>query len=1084
MDPIEPRQEENTGEARSEGLAGLAVRFPVTVSMFFIGVILLGYVSLTNLPTNLFPDLRAPRVTVTADAPGLSPQEIERIVTEQYEGSLSTIKGVEQVTSVARADSGVIQVDFEWGTDMDFALLDVKKQVGGYNIQELSEPPQVLRYDPNDIPVLTLALHGEKYSPEYLYLLAYRTIGPALERLPGVARAVLTGGEIPEIRCRLDPDLVVFYGFTPSEIESSLQQANVSATGGWVEQGNVRYLIRAIGELEAIDQVREVVVGYRNNVPIYLADLGEISWEPQEPENAVWYQGKTAVGLSLYREAGSNTVEVVKIVREFLAQIEGGGAAKMGGGGGSRPGRGRGRHGRSSGGSGAMRLLPKDIQLDVAYDQSVFITRSIDEVKSSALQGAGLAIIILLIFLRSIRSTFIVGISIPVSIIATFNLMYFMDLSLNVMTLGGLALGAGMLVDNAIVVLENIFRQRQMGAGAKDAAIHGSGEVGSAIIASTLTTVVVFLPIAWIGGLTAQLFKEQALTVVFSLLTSLVVALLMIPALAARLLRGRFKPKERKHRLYTAFLRGSLRMRWVVLIVTVLVVWASIPPARTIPQEFIPQAAEKQFVVELRLPTGTELDVTGMAAKTVEGWLSEFGDDVASVYTLIGKSPETAASMDADPEGPHTGKLLITMADTAKRSVPSVVEELKRRLQTLRGAEAHFLLSQSSIGSLIGEAPAAIIVEIRGRRLTELANLAGQAQEMLQRTSQVTNIRSNILEGNPEVTLIPDRTIMASLGISPQRLIGDIRSHLRGNVATTIQDVDQSKDIRVQLGKDDVSLNALEDMVIQVQPGKAVRVGEIAKIVVQEGPREIVHRDQERVAHVYADLSEGVKLSEAVAEVRSAMELLNIDENYRYEIGGEEKRREESFKQLSFALLLALTLVYMVMASLFESLIHPFVIMFSIPLAAVGVVWAFVISGQTMNMMGYIGVIMLAGIVVNNAIVLVDYINRLRREEGVERREAIVLAGQRRLRPILMTTLTTVLALLPLAMGIGEGAEIRAPMAIAVIGGLVSSTLLTLVFIPVLYSIVDDLIELILRPFRRWSERRERREKEAEVSAA
>ena len=1037
---------------RGGGLAGFAVRFPVTISMLFIGIIILGYISLTNLPTSLFPDLRTPRITVIADAPGLSPQEVERVVTEQFEGSLSTIRDVDQVTSIARADGAVIQVDFNWGTDMDFALLDVKKAVGGFNIQELSEPPQVLRYDPNDIPVLTLALHGESVSLEYLYLLAYRSVGPELERLRGVARALLTGGAIPEIRCRLDPDLVNFYGFDSQAVQNALAQANVTATGGWVDEGNQRYLIRAVGELRDIEQVRRVVVGYRNEVPIYLGDLGDISWDIKEPENTVQYNGQPAVGLSLYRESGANTVEVVKTVRAYLEQ--------------------------------SKERLPRKTKLDVAYDQSVFITRSINEVKSSALQGAGLAILVLLVFLRSLRSTFVVGVSIPVSIIATFNLMYFMDLSLNIMTLGGLALGAGMLVDNAIVVLENIFRQRQSGKNAKDAAIDGSGEVGSAIVASTLTTVVVFLPIAWIGGLTAQLFKEQALTVVFSLMTSLVVALLMIPALAARVLKGSRRSTEPKHRIYGALIAGALRARWLVLLVTGLIVAGSITPARSIKQEFIPQAAEKQFIIDIKMPTGTELETTAQAVSTIEGWLSEFGDDIASVYTHVGKSVETSASIDTEPEGHHTAKLLVTTADGAKSNVPNIVAAIDERIPTLRDAETSYLLSQSSLGSVIGSEKAAIVVEIRGRSLRELAGIASQIQGMLRRApGTVTNVRSNILEGNPEVTLIPDRTLMASMNLTPGRLINIVRSHLRGDIATTIQDVEQSKDIRVQLGGDEVSLAQLEDIVVPVEAstGKAVRLGELVEIVVEPGPREIVHRDQERVARVYADLPEGSKLSEAVDYVRGSLDALTVPESYRFHIGGEEERRKDSFEQLSFALILALALVYMVMASLFESLIHPFVIMFSMPLAAIGVIWAFVYTNQTMNMMGYIGVIMLAGIVVNNAIVLVDYINRLRRYEDVPRREAIILAAKRRLRPILMTTLTTILALLPLALGLGEGAEIRKPMAIAVIGGLVSSTLLTLIFIPVLYSIVDDIVEFIARPFRRWAER-SRLEEEAALA--
>ncbi|HQO36349.1 MAG TPA: efflux RND transporter permease subunit, partial [bacterium] len=435
-------QTPRAGDQRKKtDFGSFAVRYPVTVTMFFLGIILLGAISVTNLPTNLFPDLRIPRITITADTPGLSPEEVEREVCERYESFLTTVKGVEHVTSVSRADGGVVQVDFDWGTDMDFALLEVKKSIGYFNIDALSEPASVLRYDPNQLPIVTLALAGDR-TMDYLYLLAYRSIGPDLERIAGVARAEISGGLIPEVRCRLAPELLTFYEITSEQVVQALTQANVSASGGWVEEGNQRYLIRAVGELQDIDQINNVVITYKGSVPIYLQDLGDIRWDFKESENFVRFDGKPGVGLALYKESGTNTVEVVRRVREFLNED------------------------RAN--------LPKDTKLEIAYDQSVFIRQAITEVQSTAIYGGLLAIGILFVFLRHIRSTVIVGLSIPVSIIATFNLMYYMDLSLNIMTLGGLALGAGMLVDNAIVVLENIFRHRQIGT-ADQADEHGVG---------------------------------------------------------------------------------------------------------------------------------------------------------------------------------------------------------------------------------------------------------------------------------------------------------------------------------------------------------------------------------------------------------------------------------------------------------------------------------------------------------------------------------------------------------------------------------------------------------------------------------
>ncbi|HOE10887.1 MAG TPA: efflux RND transporter permease subunit [bacterium] len=1025
------------GQKKESSIGNFSVRYPVTVTMFFLGIILLGSISVTNLPTNLFPDLRIPRITITADTPGLSPEEVEREVCERYESFLTTVKGVEHVTSVSRADGGVVQVDFDWGTDMDFALLEVKKSIGYFNIDVLSEPASVLRYDPNQLPIVTLALTGDR-AMDYLYLLAYRSIGPDLERIAGVARAEISGGLIPEVRCRLAPELLTFYEITTEQVIQALTQANVSASGGWVEEGNQRYLIRAVGELQDIDQIKDVVVTYKGSVPIYLQDLGDIRWDFKESENFVRFDGKPSVGLALYKESGTNTVEVVRRVREFLAQD------------------------RAN--------LPKDTKLEMAYDQSVFIRQAITEVQSNAISGGLLAIGILFVFLRHIRSTFIVGLSIPVSIIATFNLMYFVDLSLNIMTLGGLALGSGMLVDNAIVVLENIFRHRQIGKNAREAASDGANEVTAAITASTLTTVVVFVPIVFLGGVTAQLFKEQALTVVFSLMTSLVVALVMIPAMASRFLRGIPHSAGARYRLFTGFLRWALHHRFLVILLTIVLTVGSIPVAQNIKREFIPQAAEKQFIIKLRMPPGTELEVTDHAVASVEGWVRENGPDVEHVFARVGKGPERIAGAEQEPEGPHTAELLVSLKENSALNVPKIIAALDRKTKQIYGLTANYLLSQSSLSNMIGSEQAAIVIEVKGRKLGILSDLSRQIYDRIYRLPELTNVRTNILEGNPEVNLIPDRALMASLNLSPQRIISLISNHLRGEVATTIQDVDQTKDIRVQLGEDDQTLTELKDLLVPVADGKAVRLAELVKFEIEPGPREIVHKDQERIAQIFADFAEGVKLSDAVSAVRDRLATVNLPENYYIRLGGEEQRRAESFQGLLFALVLALILVYMVMASLFESLIHPFIIMFSMPLAAIGVIWGFYWSGQTLNMMGYIGIIMLAGIAVNNAIVLIDYVNRLRREEGVETLEALVQGAQRRIRPILMTTLTTILALVPLALGFGEGAEIRAPMAVAVIGGLVSSTVLTLVFIPVLYYLVDSFVQFLARKLKREEE--------------
>jgi len=521
---------------------------------------------------------------------------------------------------------------------------------------------------------------------------------------------------------------------------------------------------------------------------------------------------------------------------------------------------------------------------------------------------------------------------------------------------------------------------------------------------------------------------------------------------------------EHREGYYSWFLRNTLRHRFLTAAVVFLVCFSCYPILRDIKQEFIPQAAESQFIVKLRMPPGTRLETTELSARAVEGWLSQdMGEHVENIFTRVGPKPDDTGAIDEEPEGSHTAELLVSLKKDAKVSVPQIVEYLEPRARQIHGLDLTFLMSQTSLATLIGAERAAIVVEIKGRSLETLSDIAQEVKNRMDRMPEVANIRTTILDGNPEVHLIPDRILMNEYDLDQQQLISIISSQLKGVVATSLQDVDQTKDIRVQLGEGKMNLPELLDTLIPAGTGRAVTLGNLVEVKIEPGPREILHREQERIARVLADVSEGSKLSDAIMAVQGSIGTMQLPDNYYISFGGEEERRRESFERLAFALVLALVLVYMVMASLFESLLHPFVIMFSMPLAAVGVIWAFYLTGQTLNLMGYIGIIMLAGIVVNNAIVLIDYVNYLRRDLGLEMNEALVRAGSRRLRPILMTTLTTVLALLPLALGFGEGAEIRAPMAIAVIGGLVSSTVLTLVIIPVVYSFFEDIVQGIVR---------------------
>lgn len=1025
----------------------LSVKYPVSVLMLFSGIVMLGLISVARLPINLFPDIRYPRITIVTETQGLAPEEVERRISEPLERLMAGVKNVQDIASISRADQSIVMVDFVWGTDMDFAMLDVKKSSG--DLREDYVSMSVLRFDPNAQPVLTLGISGGD-NLEDLRRMAQRNLKPMLEKVPGVASAEVAGGLTTEVRVTVDALYLAAYGFPYEQIIGAIRSANINATGGWIEDANRRLIVRAVGEFKTLEDIADVVVGYKQGKPVALREIAAIQQLPVVEDSIVRINGEVGVGISLYKEPEANTVRVVEEVRKMLDPIR--------------------------------RELPLDIKITEAYDQSRFIQEAIGEVQKSAFYGILLAVGVLFYFLRNIRSTLVIGLAIPLSIVATFNLMYFGNLSLNIMTLGGLALGAGMLVDNAIVVLENIFRLRQEGKSPREAAIQGCSEVGAAITSSTLTTCVVFFPIVYIRGVTGLLFKEQALTVVFSLMMSLLVALSFLPMVCSRFLKAQsgqprrrawYNPlrwlsnlmySERLKDYYAPLLGWCIHHRLVVVLMTGALVWGSASLFPLIKQEFIPKSDQPQFVIELAMPIGTRLGVTDQAAARLEGKMRERGGEIHCIYSEIGIPEESKRRAEDEVRGPHTARVLVTLATDTQppASALNVIQHLQSEADAIYGADIKYLLYANTVEGFFGTDKAPLVIEVRGPRLESLKQIAQDLSRQIEGIPGLVNLQANLLAGNPQLNIIPDRTRLSDFQLDIRQLAEQIKSQLIGQRATLMKDQDGERDIIVEMRSiDEDTVDALSEMRIQLKDGRAIKLGEIARMEVVPGPLEILRRDSERRALVLADL-EGVKLSEAVAAVRERLDQFYLPRGYTLRIGGEEESRAASFQNLRFALLLALILVYMVMASLFESLLHPFIVMLSTPLAVIGVVIAILLTGSTLNLMAYIGIVMLAGIVVNNAIVLIDCVNRLR-GEGLPQREALVQAGRYRLRPILMTTATTVIALLPLALGFGSGSELRAPMAIAVIGGLTSSTLLTLFFIPVIYSLVDDVQTFLYR---------------------
>ncbi len=1033
-------------------LSKFAVHAPVKVTMIFLGVLLLGYISLTRLPTSLFPDIRTPKVTTTVRTKGLSALEVERRICEPLERSLYTLRGVVDVQSIARADTAVVITEFSWDTPLDFAFLDVKKAVSDIQRDRSDEieSVNVVRYDPNAIPVMTLALKGrEDTSLDDLQKLAKNTLRPRFERLEGVASVVLAGGVERELGILVDESQLINYGVDVQQVISALQADNVNAAGGYVEEGARRYLLKAVGEFTDIGEVERVVVTRTGDVPILLRDVATVSLVPREETSVVFLDGKPAVALSFFQEARGNTVNVAKSIRKEIDDLK--------------------------------EVLPEGVEIVVSNDQSQFITSALDEVKSNALIGGVLSIIILLVALKDFRTTVIIAVAIPISVIATFNAMYFQGLTLNLMSLGGLALGVGMLVDNAIVVLENIYRLRHEGKSNMEAAREGTRQVGAAIIASTLTTIVVFLPIVYIKGIAALLFREQALTVTYSLLASLVVALLLIPMLSARFLGtppasmiDKAPPGSIHWNWYTRLLDQCLRYRLLVLAASVgLFAW-SLSLVPRIPREFLPRTDARQLALRIVAPSGTPIRATAEIAQTVNAALEPYRPAIQRTFVRVGEDEGAINADTQDPNGPNTADFFITLdsrdhpttatiaAGLAGFSSTKLVEAVKPSLERFEGVKSEFTLEQGSILEVLGNAGAPLVLEIRGSEIDELTRLAARYQAMLTGLPGIINVRTNILAGAPEYRIQLDRVQLGKLGFDVRTIGETLKRRIEGTVATQIKREEGDLDLRVKVDYGEETLDMLKRITLRSPNGAVVPLESVATFEKVAGPREIVRRDQERIALVYADL-DGVRLSDAIGEARRTLANERQPRGYSIRFTGEEERRAEAFGKLGFALILSIALVYMVMASIFESFIQPFIILFTIPMSLVGVVLLFLVMGQSLNVMAFIGIVMLGGIVVNNAIVLLDCVNQVRAEEGLEGRASIIVGCGRRLRPVFMTTSTTLLGLLPLALGFGEGAELRQAMAVAVIGGLTSSTILTLVVIPVCQSYLDDLMGMFRR---------------------
>ncbi|WP_348673766.1 efflux RND transporter permease subunit [uncultured Abyssibacter sp.] len=1056
------------------GFISTSVRRPIAVLMITLGFVLFGAVSCSNLEVTLLPDLNYPTLTVRTDYVGAAPAEVETLLSKPVEEALGIVKNLREVRSVSRAGQSDVVLEFAWGTEMDFAVLDVRERLDALELPDEASRPLVLRFDPSEDPIVRLALSLEDETTptteelKRLRRAAEDQVQRPLESVIGVAAVKISGGLEDEIQILLDIDKVAQLQMTPAQIAERLDAENVNLSGGRVEDGSAAYLVRTLNQFRSLEDIRRTILTTIDGRPIYVEDVATVVAGHKEREAIIRVGGREAVEVAIYKEGDANTVAAAKAV---LARVD-----------------------------RLNEVLPEGLTLTGLYDQSVFIQSAINGVTQAGLYGALLAVLVLYLFLREARPTLIIALAIPISVIVTFMPMRFAGLSLNIMSLGGMALAIGLLVDNAIVVLENIARRREAGASLVDAAVAGAGEVSGAIVASTLTTVAVFFPMVFVQGIAGQLFADQALVVTFALLVSLAVSLTVIPTLAARGgQRHEIAPRESLagqarwrrgvygvlrslewlltwlvripvtvivviarmlgvvlrpvvalwNRAYGALARGyarlldaALKARALVLIVATLAFAGSLWLATQLGVELIPPMDQGEFSLEANLPPGTPLEGSDRFLRQVQ---SAFQDDpaVRTVYGVAG----TGNRLDSNPElgGENVASISFAMADGTDEM--ALRQRIRERVEHTPGLEYRF--ETPTLFST--EKP--LEVEIAGYDLAALERIAASLQSRLEDSERFVDVESTSEQGQPEVRVVFEQERAAALGLQVSDLAARVVTLVQGDVATRYRVSDREIDVVVR-GKEanQTSYDDLKRLVINPESEHPIPLESVASVRLDRGPAEIRRTAQQRVVVLSMDLAYG-DLGSAVEELDTHLADIHVPRGISTRIGGQSEEMEVSFRSLQLALGLAIFLVYLVMASQFESLIHPFVILFSVPLAAIGAFTALFITGTEINVVALIGLIVLAGIVVNNAIVLIDLINRLR-ADGQSVLDAIREAGQARLRPILMTTLTTALGLLPLALGGDDGAEVRAPLAITVIGGLMVSTLLTLVVIPVVYSLV------------------------------
>lgn len=1016
-------------------ISKLSVKRPVTMIMALVAVIMLGAVSLVKMPQALLPDMEYPYALAMVTYGGAGPEEVEQMVTEKMEGSLASVEGVKNIISVSSENVAMVMIEFEMGTDLNYATLDMREKLSMAQMQmpDDASSPTIMKVNMDSMPVMQLFVSSDMELAE-LGSFVEDNITSRFERISGVAQVSTMGSTETEIQIKFDQDKLQGYGLTMSTVSQILSAENISYPSGSISNGNTDITVKTFGEFQSINDIKEIPLTLGDGSIISLENIAQISEAESDAESITRMDGNQAVGLYISKSSGANIVDLSDSVQKEIESIK----EKYG----------------------------DQINIQIGFDQSDFVRQSISSVASTAVQGAILAVIVIFFFLRNIRSTLVIGISIPASVLATFCVMKVLDMSLNMLTLGSLTLAIGMLVDNSVVVLENIFRRNKQGLNAEDAAIEGSKEVGLAVMASTLTSIVVYLPIALSGGLAGMMFQDFSFTIIAALLCSLVVAMTVVPMLCSKLLDssvsedyikiGKFFYRYKIVNLFTKFIdwmiegyghlmRKALKKRKRLIALFVAIFAASVSLVSMVGWELIPEMDEGSFSVTVEMPEGTSLEEQDEFIKPLEEYVLNI-PELDNVTLSVGSS--SASSLISSGNS-----VSVVLKEDRTRSTKEVMNEMKDNFKDLAGAEVSYSLTSSMGTTALGGSD--LSLNITGTDIDIVSSNAVELANQIRELDCVSEVTTDVEEGSPEIKVILNRSTASHYGLTTYQVATALSNALSGSTSTQISV--NGDDIDINLSLSDKYANSVEDMkaITISSPMGNVPVGQVATFEYDNAPVSITRNNQEMLNTVDITFKEGVDSKDATKQVTNIAENFMFDDGVSFEQGGMQEQMMDVFGDLLLALVVSLALVYIVLASQFESFILPVMVMMSIPFAMSGAFLALFLAGKTLSMPSFIGLIMLVGIVVNNAILLVEFINQNKKTMG--RDDAITQAGQVRMRPILMTTLTTVIGMVPMALGIGEGMEIMAPMGLSIIGGLIASTIVTLFLVPILYAIVDDM---------------------------